>query len=84
MEFDKFGPEGNTFMETLNTVQQTCQPDMVSLASAHGHNIIPGDTVLAPWEPDMRRYGPGRVISGMELRDPLKSKIYLQILNQYL
>ncbi|XP_058607266.1 uncharacterized protein C11orf16 homolog isoform X3 [Onychostoma macrolepis] len=73
VEFDKFGSEGNTFMETLNTVQQTCQPDMVSLASAHRHSIIPGDTVLAPWEPDMRQYGPGRVISGMELRDPLKS-----------
>uniref|UniRef100_A0A671RTW4 DUF4537 domain-containing protein n=1 Tax=Sinocyclocheilus anshuiensis TaxID=1608454 RepID=A0A671RTW4_9TELE len=63
VEFDKFGPKGNTFMDTLNTVQPTCQPDMVSLASAHRHSIIPGDTVLAPWEPDMRRYGPGRVIS---------------------
>uniref|UniRef100_A0A672PPW5 Si:dkey-8l13.5 n=1 Tax=Sinocyclocheilus grahami TaxID=75366 RepID=A0A672PPW5_SINGR len=73
VEFDKFGPKGNTFMDTLNTVQPICQPDMVSLASAHRHSIVPGDTVLAPWEPDMRRYGPGRVISGMELRDPLKS-----------
>ncbi|KAK2894635.1 hypothetical protein QQF64_012477 [Cirrhinus molitorella] len=73
VEFDKFGPNGNTFMNTLNTVQPTCQPDMVNLSSAHRHNIVPGDTVLAPWEPDMRRYGPGRVISGTELRDPLKS-----------
>ncbi|XP_059363149.1 uncharacterized protein C11orf16 homolog [Carassius carassius] len=69
VEFDEFGPKGNTFMDT---VQPTCQPDLVSLASAHRHSIMPGDTVLAPWEPDMRRYGPGRVISGMELRDPLK------------
>uniref|UniRef100_A0A8C2B7I5 Si:dkey-8l13.5 n=1 Tax=Cyprinus carpio TaxID=7962 RepID=A0A8C2B7I5_CYPCA len=73
VEFDKFGSKRNTFMDTLNTVQPICQPDMVSLASAHRHSIVPGDTVLAPWEPDMRRYGPGRVISGMELRDPLKS-----------
>ncbi|KAI2653496.1 hypothetical protein H4Q32_013765 [Labeo rohita] len=73
VEFDKFGPNGNTFMDTLNIVQPTCQPDMVNLSSAHRHSIVPGDTVLAPWEPDMRRYGPGRVISGTELRDPLKS-----------
>ncbi|XP_043072861.1 uncharacterized protein C11orf16 homolog [Puntigrus tetrazona] len=73
VDFDKFGPKGNTLMETLNTVQQTCQPDIVNLAGAHRQSIVPGDTVLAPWEPDMRRYGPGRILSGMELRDPLKS-----------
>ncbi|XP_067276482.1 uncharacterized protein C11orf16 homolog isoform X2 [Pseudorasbora parva] len=73
VDFDKFGPKGNAYKETLNTVQPTCQPDIVHLASAHGHSIVPGDTVLAPWDPDLRRYGPGRVVSGMELRYPLKS-----------
>jgi len=77
VEFDKFGPKGNTFKETLNTVQPTCQPDLVNLANAHGHSIVPGDTVLAPWEQDLRRYGPGRVVSGMEPRNPLKSMIFL-------
>lgn len=70
VEFDKFGPTGNT----LNTVQPTCQPDIVNLTIAHGQSIVPGDTILAPWEPDLKRYGPGRVVSGMELRYPLKSK----------
>ncbi|KAK9958889.1 hypothetical protein ABG768_010988 [Culter alburnus] len=73
VEFDKFGPKGHTFKETLNTVQTTCQPDIVNLTIAHGQSIVPGDTILAPWEPDLKRYGPGRVVSGMELRYPLKS-----------
>nr|XP_021330086.1 uncharacterized protein C11orf16 homolog isoform X2 [Danio rerio] len=83
VEFDKSGMNGNTFVETLNIVQPTCQPDMVNLAIAHGHSIVPGDTVLAPWEPEMRRYGPGRVIYGMEPRDPIKgdeSNLGLQVL----
>ncbi|KAI4901657.1 hypothetical protein NFI96_012840, partial [Prochilodus magdalenae] len=52
--------------------QPTCQPDMVSITQAHGHNIVPGDAVLAPFDAEMCRYGPGRVVSGMELRDPLR------------
>ncbi|XP_056621817.1 uncharacterized protein C11orf16 homolog isoform X2 [Triplophysa dalaica] len=73
VEFDKvMGPIENAFMETINAVQPTYQPDMVSLSIAHGHSIAPGDTVLVPWEPDLTRYGPGRVISGMELRDSIK------------
>lgn len=74
VEFDKFGPKGNTFKESLNIVQPTCQPDIVNLAIAHGHSIVPGDTILAPWEPDLRRYGPGRVVSGMAPRYLLQSK----------
>ncbi|XP_055029889.2 uncharacterized protein C11orf16 homolog isoform X1 [Misgurnus anguillicaudatus] len=73
VEFDKItGPEGNSFMETINTVQPTYKPDMVSLNIAYEHSITPGDSVLAPWEPDLKRYGPGRVISGIELRDSIK------------
>lgn len=76
VEFDKImGPIENGFMETINAVQPTYQPDMVSLSIAHGHSIAPGDTVLAPWEADLRRYGPGRVISGIELRDSIKGKV---------
>lgn len=77
VEFDKItGPERNAFMETINAVQPTYKPDMVSLNIAYGHSITPGDAVLAPWEPDLRRYGPGRVISGIELRDSIKGKVY--------
>ncbi|XP_051512181.1 uncharacterized protein C11orf16 homolog, partial [Myxocyprinus asiaticus] len=83
VEFDNPGPKANTFNEKINTVQLTCQPDMVSLANGHGHSIVPLDTVLAPWEPDLKRYGPGRVISGLELRNSLKGNegdVGLQVL----
>lgn len=71
--FDQCLPKDDTMMEVISP-QLTCQPDMVNITQAHEHSIVPGDTVLAPWEPQMGRYGPGRVISGMEVREPLKGK----------
>lgn len=69
--FDKCLPKDNTMMEIISP-QLTCQPDMVNITQAHKHSIVPGDTVLAPWEFQMSRYGPGRVVSGMEVRDSVK------------
>uniref|UniRef100_A0A4W3JS38 DUF4537 domain-containing protein n=1 Tax=Callorhinchus milii TaxID=7868 RepID=A0A4W3JS38_CALMI len=37
------------------------------------HSVVPGDKVIAPWEPDLTRYGPGTVIFGIETRDPLQA-----------
>lgn len=72
--FDKCLPKDGT-MTGIASPQLTCQPDMVNITQAHEHSIVPGDTVLSPWEPQMSRYGPGRVVSGVELRDPLKGKV---------
>ncbi|KAF7699014.1 uncharacterized protein C11orf16 homolog [Silurus meridionalis] len=72
--FDTCLPKDETMMETVSS-QLICQSDMLNITQAHTHNIVPGDTVLAPWEPQMNRYGPGRVVSGMEVRDPLKGGV---------
>lgn len=71
--FDNCSPKDDIMMQ-MGSPQLTCQPDMVNITQAHEHSIAPGDTVLAPWEPQMSRYGPGRVLSGMELRNPLEGK----------
>ncbi|KAM9481343.1 uncharacterized protein C11orf16 homolog isoform 2-T2 [Clarias gariepinus] len=70
VKFNECLPKADTKMEIVSP-QLTCQPDMVNVTQAHGHSIVSGDTVLAPWEPQISRYGPGRVVSGIELRDPL-------------
>ena len=41
---------------------------MVSHADALRHSVVNRDTVLAPWEPEGERYGPGVVIEGVEKR----------------
>lgn len=73
VKFNECLPKADTMMEIVSP-QLTCQPDMVNVTQAHGHSIVSGDTVLAPWEPQISRYGPGRVVSGIELRDPLTGK----------
>ncbi|XP_072551192.1 uncharacterized protein C11orf16 homolog isoform X2 [Salminus brasiliensis] len=70
--FDKIGHRVDCTSE-MALPQPICQPDMVNLTQGYGHSIVPGDTVLAPFELQMSRYGPGRIVSGMELRDPLKA-----------
>nr|XP_025704341.1 uncharacterized protein C11orf16 homolog [Callorhinus ursinus] len=35
--------------------------------------LRPGDTVLAPWEPDQQRYGPGTILLASEARDPQRA-----------
>ncbi|XP_062860414.1 uncharacterized protein C11orf16 homolog [Trichomycterus rosablanca] len=69
--FDKPLAKEDTTAEMI-LPQLTCQPDMINITKAHGHSIVPGDTVLAPWDPQMRKYGPGRIVSGTELRNQLK------------
>ncbi|XP_038562897.1 uncharacterized protein C11orf16 homolog [Micropterus salmoides] len=36
---------------------------MLNHTRASTHCLVPGDTVLSPWEPDLKRYGPGRVMA---------------------
>nr|XP_043872304.1 uncharacterized protein C11orf16 homolog [Solea senegalensis] len=44
--------------------QLVCALDMVNHHIRHQtHCLLPGDAVLSPWEPNLRRYGPGRVIA---------------------
>ncbi|XP_066541383.1 uncharacterized protein C11orf16 homolog [Hoplias malabaricus] len=69
--FDKLGLREDTNFE-MTLPQPTCQSDMVSITKGYRHSLVPGDTVLAPFESQISRYGPGRIISGMELRDTLK------------
>ncbi|XP_026166905.1 uncharacterized protein C11orf16 homolog [Mastacembelus armatus] len=49
--------------------QLVCSLDMVNHIRVYPHCLVPGDAVLSPWEPDLRRYGPGRVIAATERRD---------------
>ncbi|XP_068170050.1 uncharacterized protein C11orf16 homolog [Antennarius striatus] len=48
--------------------QLVCSPDMMKLTRGHATRPAPGDAVLSPWEPELRRYGPGRVIAGPQRR----------------
>ncbi|CAB1323532.1 unnamed protein product, partial [Coregonus sp. 'balchen'] len=81
VEFDRPGtrrPEagdGHAMRMSQQQQQQlVCSPDMLNHTQAHTHCLVPGDAVLSPWEPDLRRYGPGRVVSGMEIRDSLTAE----------
>ncbi len=48
--------------------QETFIFDIISFDDAQRHSILPGDKVLAPWEPESLRYGPGVVVDGQEKR----------------
>ncbi|OPJ73884.1 hypothetical protein AV530_013311 [Patagioenas fasciata monilis] len=54
-------------------VQKTGKDDILEYVNGMKHSLLPGDKVLAPWEPDMARYGPGTVLTGIETRDPLRA-----------
>ncbi|XP_006162979.1 uncharacterized protein C11orf16 homolog isoform X2 [Tupaia chinensis] len=41
--------------------------DVIQLSSSMEYSLRPGDKVLAPWEPDRQRYGPGTVLLGLEM-----------------
>ncbi|XP_023417434.1 uncharacterized protein C11orf16 homolog isoform X1 [Cavia porcellus] len=43
--------------------------DVVQLSPYLEYSLQPGDKVLAAWEPDRQRYGPGTVLLGSEVRD---------------
>lgn len=49
--------------------QLVCSLDMVNDSRAHTCSLAPGNTVMSPWEPDLRRYGPGQVVAATEHKD---------------
>ncbi|KAK3098099.1 hypothetical protein FSP39_016088 [Pinctada imbricata] len=62
-----FGPcKHGKYKET--SYQDTLIFDIIDYADAQRHSILSGDKVLAPWEPEGERYGPGVVIEGHEKR----------------
>ncbi|KFQ49238.1 Uncharacterized protein C11orf16, partial [Nestor notabilis] len=54
-------------------VQKTAKDDIIEYVNGMKHSLLPGDKVLAPWEPNTARYGPGTVLMGIETRDPLRA-----------
>ncbi|XP_070619705.1 uncharacterized protein C11orf16 homolog isoform X2 [Erythrolamprus reginae] len=55
-------------------LQKTVSSDILECTNGMRHSILPGDKVMAPWEPEQKRYGPGTVLQGMETREPLREK----------
>ncbi|KAM6465615.1 uncharacterized protein C11orf16 homolog [Liasis olivaceus] len=60
--------------EDTPCVQKIARSDILECVNGMRHSILPGDKVMAPWEPERKRYGPGTVLQGMETRDPLRGK----------
>ncbi|KAJ3596527.1 hypothetical protein NHX12_002933 [Muraenolepis orangiensis] len=56
---------------TATMQQLVCSLDMIPHTGTHAPRLVPGDTVLSPWEPGVRRYGPGVVTGPMEPQDSL-------------
>ncbi|XP_071347437.1 uncharacterized protein C11orf16 homolog [Trachinotus anak] len=66
VEFDH--PGGAVLGVVSSQKQLVCSLDLVSHIRDHTHCLVPGDTVLSPWEPGLRRHGPGRVMAATEHR----------------
>jgi hypothetical protein len=49
----------------------------VDYCDAQRHTIITGDYVLAPWEPEGEKYGPGIVIDGQEKRQAVGKHFFV-------
>nr|CAB3263236.1 uncharacterized protein LOC104266709 [Phallusia mammillata] len=49
-------------------MQETALHDIIALNDALRHSVVADDKVLAPWESDGKRYGPGKVVRGVEKR----------------
>ncbi|KFV70842.1 Uncharacterized protein C11orf16, partial [Dryobates pubescens] len=64
-------------------VQKTAKDDILEYVNRMKHSLLPGDKVLAPWEPDMARYGPGTILMGIETRDPLRASEDEDIMVQF-
>ena len=65
----EFDYPGSVSLGVVSSKQQlVCSLDMLNQTRAHTLCLVPGDTVLSPWEPDLRRYGPGRVMAATERR----------------
>ncbi|XP_049430795.1 uncharacterized protein C11orf16 homolog [Epinephelus fuscoguttatus] len=69
VEFDHPGGAGLGVVSSQK--QLVCSLDMLNLSKRHTRCLVPGDAVLSPWEPDLRRYGPGRVMAAAQRRDGL-------------
>ncbi|XP_072278445.1 uncharacterized protein C11orf16 homolog [Pyxicephalus adspersus] len=69
IEFNKPSVQRDRYPAML---QKTTSSDIIQYEEARRHCIVPGDNVLAPWEPELTRYGPGTVLLGLETRDPLR------------
>ncbi|XP_068050253.1 LOW QUALITY PROTEIN: uncharacterized protein C11orf16 homolog [Anomalospiza imberbis] len=54
-------------------VQKTAKDDILEYVNRMKHSLLPGDRVLAPWEPDRARYDPRTVLRGIETRVPLRA-----------
>lgn len=72
VEFDHPGSAGLGVVSSQR--QLVCSLDMANHTRAHTYCLVPGDAVLSPWEPDLRRYGPGRVMAAIERRDVFGGK----------
>uniref|UniRef100_A0A3B4X5G5 DUF4537 domain-containing protein n=1 Tax=Seriola lalandi dorsalis TaxID=1841481 RepID=A0A3B4X5G5_SERLL len=72
VEFDH--PGGSSLGVVSSQRQLVCSLDMVSHIKDHTHCLVPGDTVLSPWEPGLRRYGPGRVMAATEHRGGIRGR----------
>ncbi|XP_028813899.1 uncharacterized protein C11orf16 homolog [Denticeps clupeoides] len=70
VEFDKPLPEEHGHASPKHHLVSSC--DMVNYYRAHAHSLAPGDTVLAPCDPQLQRYAPGLVLSGAEPREPFR------------
>ncbi|XP_062245936.1 uncharacterized protein C11orf16 homolog isoform X1 [Platichthys flesus] len=67
VEFDCPGTAGLGVVSSQR--QLVCSLDMVSHHLGHHTRcLVPGDAVLSPWGPNLRRYGPGRVMAAPERR----------------
>ncbi|KFV95453.1 Uncharacterized protein C11orf16, partial [Eurypyga helias] len=64
-------------------VQKTAKDDILEYVNGMKHSLLPGDKVLAPWEQDMARYGPGTILTGIETRDPLRASEDEEIMVQF-
>ncbi|XP_047452953.1 uncharacterized protein C11orf16 homolog [Mugil cephalus] len=67
VEFDQSGSAGLGAVSSQR--QLVCSLDMVSDSRTHRHCVVPGDVVLSPWEPDGKRFGPGRVVAAVARRN---------------
>ncbi|XP_067902455.1 uncharacterized protein C11orf16 homolog isoform X2 [Heterodontus francisci] len=70
IEFDKSTKDPSEKWKA--SVQKTALHDIIQYNEAMRHSVVPGDKVLAPWESDETRYGPGTVVFGIETRNPLQ------------
>ncbi|XP_055505946.1 uncharacterized protein C11orf16 homolog [Leucoraja erinacea] len=71
IEFDKSTMDQDDKCQIF--VQKTALHDIIQYNEGMRHAVVPGDNVLAPWESDRIRYGPGIVVFGIETRDPLQA-----------